>query len=131
MMRRLIAPAVLLAAVACAGPRPCTQTLCPARVEGAYRIVGWNRSVTVDSTVPALPIVADSSVEILNGEAEFTNDRAVLRASAGAMFRFDVSSSTPRISSVLVSSGVVTVEVSSAPPSTLTPGIPYLLASPK
>jgi hypothetical protein len=40
-MRRLLLAAAVVSA-ACAGPRPCTQALCPIGEQGGYRIRGWN-----------------------------------------------------------------------------------------
>ena len=127
-MRRLLLAAAVLAA-ACAGPRPCTQALCPStKLEGTYRVRGWNNSVTVNSGVPAIPIVSDSTVEILSGRVKFVNDQAAVYASAGSTFRFEVSSGPVAVPSILVSSGEVSVALSSTvAPSPVAPGTPYPL----
>ena len=120
-MRLLLATAALLAA--CAAPRPCTQALCPGRRDGSYRVSGWNETVTVAPGQPAIPVVSDSSVEVLDGSVEFVNDGAVVRAAAGSAFRFSVSSDSAHVPSVAVSSGEVTVAASStSAPSPLAPG---------
>lgn len=126
-MRRL-APALLAALCACAAPRPCTQALCPSRVDGEYRVIGWNRAVTAGADGPAVPVVSDSDVEVLRGTVEFVNRRAVVRAEAGAAFRFAVSTSAPHAASIYVSTGSVSVALSSAAPSAaVPPGATYPL----
>jgi hypothetical protein len=127
-MRRHLLPAAIAVAAACASPAPCTQALCPSHLDGSYRVSGWDKSVVVAPGQPALPVVSDSSVEVLSGSVEFVNRRAVVRASEGASFRFEVSTASVRVPAVTVSSGAVTVSLSSgAAPSPLTPGVPYLL----
>lgn len=124
MRRLLFAAAVLLAA--CAAPRPCTQALCPYALKGTYRVDGWNGSVTVAPGQPPLPIVSDSSVDVLDGKVEFVNRRAILLADAGSSFRFSVSTGSPRVPIVAVSSGDVFVALSStAAPSPVPPGGTY------
>jgi hypothetical protein len=127
-MRRLLIAAAALAA-ACASPRPCTRALCPLPpLDGSYRVHGWNSAVTVVPGVPAIPIVSDSTVDVLSGRASFRNGQAVVTASAGATFQFQVSTGNIAVSSILVSSGEVTVALSSgAAPSPVGPGAPYFL----
>ena len=126
-MRRLFLAAAVLTA-ACASPAPCTQALCPAHYDGAYRVTGWTSPVIVASGAPPVPIVSDSSVEVLSGRVEFVNRRAVVRAAEGASFRFEVSTAPVRVPSITVSAGSVPVALSStAAPSPLTPGVPYFL----
>ena len=126
-MRRLLLAAAVLSA-ACSGPRPCTQALCPSRQDGSYRVSGWNKSVVVPPGTPPIPIVSDSTVDVLDGRVEFINDRAFVRADAGSSFRFSVSTDPAHVASIVVSSGVVSVALSSAAaPSYVTPGAPYLL----
>ena len=126
-MRRLLL-AFVIASAACASPAPCTQALCPAHYDGSYRVSGWNKAVTVVPGLPALPIVSDSTVDVLSGRVEFVTRRAVVRAAEGASFRFEVSTASVRVPSITVSSGLVTVGLSSAAaPSPLTPGVPYSL----
>ena len=48
---------------ACAGPRPCTRSLCARKVEGAYRVSGWNRSVTVNAGGRLLEGVIEYALE--------------------------------------------------------------------
>jgi hypothetical protein len=127
-MRRLLLAAAVLCASACAGPTPCTQALCPWHQSGSYRVTGWNKSVTVAPGQPAIPIVSDSTVEVLDGKVEFVNGLAVVRADTGASFQFSVSSGPIRVSSILVASGEVSVALSStSAPSRVAPGAPYPL----
>lgn len=129
-MRRLLLAAAVLSAAACASPAPCTQALCPSRVEGSYRVGGWDKTVTVEPGQPALPIVSDSSVDVLDGRVEFVNRKAVVRAAAGSSFRFSVStgSISAAVASIAVSSGEVSVALSSgAAPSPVAPGSSYAL----
>jgi len=127
-MRRLLLAAVVLSSAACFAPRPCTQALCPLSADGTYRVTGWNRTVAVGPGAPAVPIVSDSEVEVTDGSAAFVNGKTVVRAAAGASFRFEVSTASTHASSLLVSSGTVTVAFSSAAaPATVPPGVPYFL----
>jgi hypothetical protein len=126
-MRRLLLAVAVLAA-ACASPAPCTQALCPTHYEGAYRVTGWTSPVTVTPGAPPIPIVSDSSIEILSGRAEFVNRHAVVRAAEGASFRFEVSTAPVPVPAIIVTSGLVTVALSStATSSPLTPGVTYFL----
>jgi hypothetical protein len=130
-MRRLLFAAAVLSA-ACAAPLPCTQALCPSHQDGSYRVTGWNKTVTVAPGQPAIPIVSDSSVEVLDGRAEFVNRSAFVRAAAGSSFRFSVSSDSAHVASIVVSSGEVTVALSSTSASTaLAPGAAYALPAAK
>jgi len=93
---------------------------------GSYEVRGWSGAVSVTPDVPKPPVTSDSEVAVLTGAAEFTNGKATVRASAGATFRFMVS--TRAAASIEVSAGAVTVIVSSAAvPTTVLPGAPYLL----
>ena len=126
-MRRLL-PLIAVLSAACAAPLPCTQALCPSRQDGSYRVSGWDKTVTVAPGQPALPIVSDSSVDVIDGRVEFVNRRAVVRAAEGASFRFELSTASVPVPTVIVSSGSVTVALSStAVQSPLTPGVPYFL----
>jgi hypothetical protein len=127
-MRPLFFAAAALASAACFAPRPCTQALCPSRLEGTYRVMGWNRAVAVGPGAPAVPIVSDSEVEVTGGSVEFVNGKAVVRADAGALFRFEISTSSPHAPLLRVSAGSVTVALSSgAAPASVAPGSAYLL----
>lgn len=124
MRRASLLAAVLLSG--CAGPRPCTRTLCPARLAGSYEVRGWSGTLTISPDAPQPPVPSDSEVSVLTGEAEFTHGQATLKASAGAAFRFMVS--TGAVASLEVSSGSVTVLISSAAaPAAVLPGAPYFL----
>ncbi len=130
-MRRLLFAAAVLAA-GCAAPLPCTQALCPSRQDGSYRVTGWDKSVTVAPGQPAIPIVSDSTVEVLDGRAEFVNRSTVMRASAGASFRFTVSSDDAHVPAIVVSSGEVLVALSStSAPSPVPAGAEFFLPVPK
>ena len=127
-MRRLLLAAAVLSASACASPAPCTQALCPWHYDGSYRVSGWDKAVTVAQGQPAIPVVSDSTVDVLSGRVEFLNRRAVVRASEGASFHFEVSTASVRVPSVTVMAGSVSVALSStAAPSPLKPGVPYYL----
>ncbi len=122
-MRRLLLAAAVLSASACAGPTPCTQALCPLQHEGSYRVSGWNSSVTVSPGQPPIPIVSDSTVDVLDGRAEFVNGRAVVRAASGASFRFSISTGAVHAASISVANGEVSVALSStSAPSVVPPG---------
>lgn len=124
-MRALALLAATLLTAACAGPRPCTQTLCPANLAGTYEVRGWSGTVTVSPDVPKPPVPSDSEISILSGEAEFVNGKTTLRAGAGTSFRYAVS--TRAYSEIEVSSGSVIVLLSSAAATTVVPGAPYRL----
>jgi hypothetical protein len=129
-MRRLLLAATVASAAACAAPAPCTQALCPVPGAGTYRVTGWTAPVTVKPDVPPVPIVSDSSVEVLNGPVVFSNRRSFLRAESGAAFRFEVSTAAARAAVVTVSSGAVSVALSSGAAGTpLVPGVPVMLES--
>lgn len=133
-MRRLLLAAAVLSAAACASPAPCTQALCPTRVDGSYRVNGWDKSVTVAPGQPAVPVVPDSSVDVLDGSVEFVNRKAVVRAAAGSSFRFTVSTGSvaAAVASIAVSSGDVSVALSTGEaPSSVAPGAVYLFPSVK
>ncbi|HAZ08095.1 MAG TPA: hypothetical protein DCZ01_06145 [Elusimicrobia bacterium] len=124
MSRASLLAAVLL--TGCAGPRPCTRTLCPARLAGSYEVRGWSGTLTIAPDMPQPPVPSDSEVSVRTGEAEFTHGQATLKASAGTAFRFMVS--TRSVASLEVSSGCVTVLVSSmTAPASVLPGALYLL----
>ncbi|HXS99840.1 MAG TPA: hypothetical protein VN915_04145 [Elusimicrobiota bacterium] len=133
-MRRLLLAAAVLSAAACASPAPCTQALCPSKVDGSYRVGGWDKTVTVSRDTPALPIVSDSTVDVLDGNVEFTNRQAVVHATSGSSFRFTVSTGSVKnaIASIAVSSGDVSVALSSgAERSPIPPGSVYPLPNRK
>ncbi len=128
MLRLLVAAALLSAA--CAAPLPCTQALCPSRRDGSYRVSGWDKTVVVAPGQPALPIVSDASVAVQDGPVEFVNRLSVVHAGAGASFHFSVSSDSAHVPSILVSSGEVSVAISStSAASPVPPGAPYRLES--
>lgn len=127
-MRRLLLAAAVLSSAACFAPRPCTRALCPAGVDGAYRVSGWNSSVSVDRGAPAVPIVSDSEVQVTDGSVAFVNGTAVVRASAGAAFHFELAAPPSEPYPVIkVSSGSVTVSLSSGSVQTVAPGAAVFL----
>ncbi len=123
MRRVLLAGLVLLAA--CAGPKPCTRTLCVTKLDGTLELTGWNASVRATAESPKPPVVSDTKVTIVYGSAEFVNGKTRVAAAEGAAFKFSVS--TRAIASIEVSSGSVTVTLSTGTPVRLAPGAPYLL----
>ena len=62
MRRVLLAGFVLLAS--CAGPKPCTRTLCVTKLEGALELTGWNASVRATAASPKPPVVSYTAVKI-------------------------------------------------------------------
>jgi len=129
-MRRLALPAALaVLSCACFAPLPCTQALCPSKVEGVYRVAGWTRSVDSGPDTPQVPVVSDSSVTVLSGKVEFVNRRAFIAASEGTAFRFEVSTDSKHVPVVEVVRGSLAVSVDSAPATVVLPGAPYMLES--
>ena len=123
-MRRLLLAALVLSAGACAAPAPCTQALCPTRYD-SYRITGWNRTMTIAAGAPVMPIVSDTSVDVLGGPAQFVNGVSTLTAAAGTTFSFSVS--TRAVPSITVTAGAMTVAVATGPAVNVPLGAPYLL----
>ncbi|MBI4059853.1 MAG: hypothetical protein HY403_00330 [Elusimicrobia bacterium] len=126
MRPSLLAGLVLLAA--CAGPKPCTRTLCVTKLDGTMELVGWNASVRATSESPKPPVVSETTVTMLAGSAEFINGRTRVTSGEGAVFKFSVS--TRAIPSIEVSSGSVTIALSTGTPVSLAPGTPYFLPRP-
>lgn len=113
---------------ACAGPKPCTRTLCVERLDGTMRLEGWNGGVTATASTPQPPVVADTAVTMQFGSAELRNGTTRVTASEGSSFKFFVS--TRAIPSLELSSGTVTVSLSSGPAAPLVPGVPFYLPKP-
>ena len=126
MRLRLLAALALLSA--CAGPKPCTRTLCVTRLDGTMEIAGWSGSVRATAESPKPPVMSDSTVTMLQGTAEFRNGKTGVAAVEGASFKFTVS--TRAVSSIEVSTGSVFVTLSTGAPVTLAPGVPYSLPKP-
>ncbi len=126
MRSSLLAVVVLLSA--CAGPKPCTRTLCVAKLDGMLELAGWNGSVYAATDTPKPPVVSNTMVTIVSGSAEFVNGKTRIAAAEGTSFQFTVS--TRAISSIEVSSGAVIVSLSTGAPITLAPGEPYSLPKP-
>lgn len=122
----LLAGLLLLAA--CAGPKPCTRTLCVTRLDGTLELAGWNGRVTAASDTPKPPVVSDTVVTMVSGTAEFRNGKTRIAAAEGAAFRFLVS--TRAVSSIEVSAGAVSVVPSTGAPAVLALGAPYFLPKP-
>lgn len=127
MRSSLLAGLMLLAA--CAGPKPCTRTLCVTRLDGTMDLAGWGGSVRETSESPKPPVASDTTVTMVSGTAEFRNGKTSVAAVEGASFKFTVS--TRAVSSIQVSSGSVFVTLSTGAPLTLVPGAPYFLPDPR
>jgi len=125
--RGIVAGLLLLAA--CAGPKPCTRTLCVYKLDGTMELSGWSGSIKQSASTPKAPVMADSVVTILDGSAEFLNGKTRVAAGAGSSFKFFVS--TRAVASIEVSSGPVTVTPPSGAAVALTPGAPYPLPKPQ
>ena len=123
---RLLAVLALLSA--CAGPNPCTRTLCVDKLDGTMQLSGWSGSINESAGTPKAPVMADSTVTMLDGTAEFVNGKTRVAAAEGSSFKFFVS--TRAVASIEVSSGTVTVSVASGAPVALAPGAPYYLPKP-
>ena len=117
----------LLLLAACAGPKPCTRTLCVAKLDGTLRLDGWDSSATATSSTPQPPVISDSTVTIVAGTAEFRNGKTRVTAGEGAAFKFSVS--TRAVSSIEVSSGTLVVFLSSGS-AVLGPGQTFSLPKP-
>ncbi len=126
MRRVLIAGLIVLAA--CAGPQPCTRTLCVTKIDGTMELTGWSGSLRATAQSPKPPIISDSTVTMIYGTAELRNGKTRVTAAEGSSFKFYVS--TRAVSSIEVSSGSVMVALSTGAPVTLTPGAPYFLPKP-
>lgn len=126
-MRRLLLAAALLSPAACFAPRPCTLALCPSALDGTYRVTGWNRTVSAGGGAPAVPVVPNSDVEVTGGTVQFTNGKAVVRASQGASFHFELSTAPARAGRLSVSSGSLSVALSSGAPASVVPAGSFIL----
>lgn len=126
-MRRVL-PFVLLLLAACAGPKPCTRTLCVAKLDGTMDLAGWNDTVRANSESAQPPVMSGATVTMIEGTAEFRNGKTTVVAEEGSSFKFSVS--TRSVSSIEVSSGSVTVQLSTGAPVALLPGAPYNLPKP-
>lgn len=119
---------MLLLSAACAGPKPCTRTLCVTKLDGTMDLSGWSGSVRETSETPKPPVMSDTEVTMVYGTAEFVNGKTRVTAAEGSSFKFFTS--TRAISSIEVSTGSVTVTLSTGAAVTLTPGTPYFLPKP-
>jgi len=113
---------------ACAGPKPCTRSLCVSKLDGTMDMTGWSGSVRATAESPKPPVLSDSTVTMVYGTAEFRQGKTTIAAAEGASFKFMVS--TRAVSSIEVSSGAVSVTLSTGTSLTLTPGVPYALPKP-
>lgn len=116
--------AALALFAACAGPKPCTRSLCVAKLDGAMELTGWNGKVLATADSPKPPVVSDTLVRMVSGTAELVIGRARVTAGEGASFSFTVS--TRAVPSIDVSSGPVSVSLSTGAPIALAPGAYYL-----
>ena len=126
MRKAFLAGLLLLAA--CAGPKPCTRTLCVAKLDGTMDLSGWGGSVRETSDSPKPPVMSDTTVTMVYGTAEFVNGKTKVKAEEGSSFKFSVL--TRAIAAIEVSSGSVTVSLSSGAPVSVAPGAPYFLPKP-
>ncbi len=126
-MRRFL-PFLLFLLAACAGPKPCTRSLCVTKLDGTMDLAGWNETVRATSESPKPPVLSDAAVTMLYGTAEFRHGRTKVVAEEGSSFKFTVS--TRAVSSIEVSSGTVLVQLSTGAPVALAPGAPYRLPKP-
>lgn len=120
--------AALALSAACAGPKPCTRTLCAARLDGTVSAAGWEGAIVSSSASPQPPVVDNAVVTVEGGPAAFVNGRTLVRAQAGSVFVFTVS--TASIPAIEVSSGVVTVAPFRGAETIIVPGSPYALPKP-
>lgn len=123
-MRRVL-PFLLVLLAACAGPKPCTRTLCVTKLDGTMDLAGWNDTVRANSASAKPPVMSDATVTMIEGTAEFRNGKTMVVAEEGSSFKFTVS--TRAVSSIDVSSGTVMVRLSTGAPVALAPGAPYNL----
>ncbi|MEK7233998.1 MAG: hypothetical protein AAB268_09300 [Elusimicrobiota bacterium] len=127
-MRRLIFAGLVLLA-ACAGPMPCTRTLCVAKLNGTMDLAGWSGSVRATTESPKPPVISDTQVTMIYGTAEFINGKTRVTATEGSSFKFSVS--TRAVPTIDISSGAVTVTLSTGAPIALTSGSTYCLPMPE
>ncbi len=120
--------AVLALLAACAGPKPCTRTLCVARLDGTLRVEGWERAVVASAASPQPPLVNNARAAVEGGPAAFVTGRTLVRAQAGSAFVFTVS--TAAIPSIAVESGLVTVSPFHGAEVPVAPGATYALPKP-
>lgn len=121
-MRRAL-PFLLVLLAACAGPKPCTRSLCVTKLDGTMDLAGWNDTVRANAESAKPPVLSDAMVTMVEGTAEFRHGKTVVTASEGSSFKFTVS--TRAVSSIEVSSGTVLVQLSTGAPVALVPGAPY------
>lgn len=120
----------LLLLAACAGPQPCTRTLCVVKLDGTIETSAWSGTVISTADSPHPPVPTDAEVRVKYGSAEFRNGRSRIAASEGAAFRFTVS--TRAVAVIDVSNGPVTVIVSSgSAPVEILPGTSFTLPKPR
>lgn len=91
-------------------------------------LTSWNGSVRATAESPKPPVLSDTTVTMVYGTAEFRQGKTAIAAAEGAEFKFTVS--TRAISSIEVSSGTVSVTLSTGTSLTLAPGVPYALPKP-
>jgi hypothetical protein len=121
--------AALCLAAACAAPKPCTLALCVSKLDGTMDLSGWSGSVRAASDSPKPSVVNETEVRMVYGKAEFMNGKTKVSADEGSVFTFRVS--TRAIPSIELSTGSVTIQLSSGAPVALVPGAPYYLPKAK
>jgi hypothetical protein len=92
-------------------------------VDGTYEVGGWKGAQSAGAGRPDLPVVSDSEVRVTGGTVEFVNGKTTLKAAEGTVFRYDVAAKPKKpVSTITVSSGAVTVSVSSGTAQTVGAG---------
>jgi len=127
MLRHALLTAILLLA-ACAGPKPCTRTLCVSKLEGTMELEGWGGTVTQSSETPKPPVMSDTVVTVLAGSAEFVNGKTKVTAAEGSSFKFSIS--TRAVSAIEVSSGAVSATNKAGTRMWIEPGATFFLPKP-
>lgn len=123
MRPALLAAAVLLSA--CFAPKPCTRALCVARLDGTMEVSAWNGVFRATADGPKPPVMSDAEVRMVYGKADFVNGTTRVTAEEGSVFAFSVS--TGAVPSIAVTTGTVSVWLSTVAPTAVPPGAPFLL----
>jgi hypothetical protein len=96
-------PAAILLLAACAGPKPCTRTLCVSKLEGTMELSAWSGSVRASADTPKPSVMSDTKVTMVYGTAEFVNGKTRVTATEGSVFTFTIS--TRAVPSIEVPAG--------------------------
>ncbi len=98
------------------------------KLDGTMDLAGWSGTVRATADTPQPPVMSDTTVTMVYGSAQLRNGKTIVSASEGSSFKFTVS--TRAVAEIEVSSGTVTVALSTGAPVALTPGAPYRLPKP-